>query len=1097
MKKLLLLWHSVLMAFVALSSETCIINGIEWTYEVSDGVATIGQGRWYPSAIDSSTVGEIVVPSSFGEYPVVSIAGCAFADCNLITAVTIPNGVKDIGVEAFSGCTSLERVDIPTSVTNICDWAFEDCSAMKSVVIPDGVVRIGERVFYGCSSLENVSIPDSVVSIGSDPFMDCSDNLFDKTSISGVVLVDGWIVGYTDEIQKELEFARARGVVDYAFSGCNTVETVKIPGDISAVPDGLFSGCKSLKSVEIANGVVSIGANAFSQCSSLAIVEIADSVKRIDHDAFCDCKLLDGFSLPGGVEQIGDYAFYNCSSLSNITIPSNVSNLAPTAFSGCSKLVEFKVSDANIYYSARNKILCSKDGIKVITCPNGLTDVEIPNGVTDIGDESFYLCKSLKMIDVPDGVKKIGKNAFSCCYALTSVTLPDGVLDIGDYAFNYCSSLTGITIPNGVTNIGECAWIGCSLLANVEIPDSVIRIGYNAFSGCRSALYDTTTIPGVKLVDGWVVGYNYSMPEELDLSNVRGIADSVFVYSSLEKVQICGDVLNIPHEAFKRCSSLESVCLMNGVKAIGADAFYGCESLTEIVIPSSVSYVDDTAFEGCYSIEKATVPGKRCGIDFSSVTDLVISDGTETIGDREFCGYDNLQRVVIPSSVTSIGECAFAWCYNLVEVTYLGDEDSISFGDDVFLDTPYYEGSLPEASLPFELIIDSDGVLTGFVGLCPSNLIIPDGVTAIGDYAFYGNYGCDNLESVKIPSSVISIGECAFAWCYNLVEVTYLGDEDSISFGDDVFLGTPYYEASLPFELIIDSDGVLKGFSGPCPSKLTIPDGVVRIGTSAFDGDYYDVGNLTSVTIPATVKTIESYAFYGCNNLLEIKFQGNAPVLDGWLFFYDVSSDCTAYVKSTSTGWGVDIPGKWNEINIEYQTTFDPIPELSASATAAEVAAALEGSADAKLAANITDAATYAAYRTWALGLEVVTPQQVKDSAYAWLSYALDTDALIAAAPKEGDIVIDTFEGAATDGAFEFTVKIDGIAVGDNALEANIRKVFDIEGAEKLASDGAGFSSDNVEVNAAAPENGNVKFTVTPKGGGEKPNSFFFRIKMK
>jgi hypothetical protein len=56
-----------------------------------------------------------------------------------------------------------------------------------------------------------------------------------------------------------------------------------------------------------------------------------------------------------------------------------------------------------------------------------------------------------------------------------------------------------------------------------------------------------------------------------------------------------------------------------------------------------------------------------------------------------------------------------------------------------------------------------------------------------------------------------------------------------------------------------------------------------------------------------------------------------------------------------------------------------------------------------------------------------------------------------------------------------------------------------------LASGGAGFSSDNVEVNAAAPENGNVKFIVTPKmgnrewgtGNGEKPKSFFFRVKMK
>ena len=172
---------------------------------------------------------------------------------------------------------------------------------------------------------------------------------------------------------------------------------------------------------------------------------------------------------------------------------------------------------------------------------------------------------------------------------------------------------------------------------------------------------------------------------------------------------------------------------------------------------------------------------------------------------------------------------------------------------------------------------------------------------------------------------------------------------------------------------------------------------------------------------------------------------------------------------------------------------------MSATATAEQVTAALEGSVDAKLAANITTAAEYAAFREWALNLEGVAPEEVKASPNAWLSYALNTAALIAAAPKDGDVVIDTFESTATDGAFEFAVKIDGIAVGDNASAANIRKVFDIEGAEKLVRGGGGFSSDNVEVNVAAPENGNVKFTVTPKVGAlgtTRPASFFFRVKM-
>ena len=173
----------------------------------------------------------------------------------------------------------------------------------------------------------------------------------------------------------------------------------------------------------------------------------------------------------------------------------------------------------------------------------------------------------------------------------------------------------------------------------------------------------------------------------------------------------------------------------------------------------------------------------------------------------------------------------------------------------------------------------------------------------------------------------------------------------------------------------------------------------------------------------------------------------------------------------------------------------DVYPEVSDDS---KVAAALEGSADAKLAVNITTAAEYAAYRTWALGLTGVTPEEVKSSSNAWLSYALDTDALIAAAPKEGEIVIDAFESAANEGTFTFAVKIDGITVGDGALEVNIRKVFDIEGVQDLAT--GTFTANAVEVNAATPQDGNVKFTVAPKGGAlgtTRPTIFFFRVKMK
>jgi hypothetical protein len=179
-------------------------------------------------------------------------------------------------------------------------------------------------------------------------------------------------------------------------------------------------------------------------------------------------------------------------------------------------------------------------------------------------------------------------------------------------------------------------------------------------------------------------------------------------------------------------------------------------------------------------------------------------------------------------------------------------------------------------------------------------------------------------------------------------------------------------------------------------------------------------------------------------------------------------------------------------LTASFKIALDPLPALGENATADDVATILGGVADAKLKVNVADAADYANFRAW-LEAKGIDHNDIAKSLFAWLSYALDTAGLVAAGPKEGDVTIDTFEKSATDGAFDFTVKIDGIAVGENALEANIRKVFDVEGAADLGN--GTFSDSAVEINAATPENGKAKFTVTPKG--ENTPQFFFKVKLK
>lgn len=183
-------------------------------------------------------------------------------------------------------------------------------------------------------------------------------------------------------------------------------------------------------------------------------------------------------------------------------------------------------------------------------------------------------------------------------------------------------------------------------------------------------------------------------------------------------------------------------------------------------------------------------------------------------------------------------------------------------------------------------------------------------------------------------------------------------------------------------------------------------------------------------------------------------------------------------------------------LTASFKVVLDPLPQIGGNATAAEVAAIINGAADAKLKERVVDYVTYTNFCAWVNG-KGVDHRAAMDSLYSWLSYALDAAGLILVPPKEGDLTIDGITPV-NDGVIELEVNVKDISVGENATAANLKKVFDIEGAETLASAGAGFSLGNVEVTTAAPENGNVKFTVTPKAGnGEKPTSFFFRVKMK
>ena len=172
-------------------------------------------------------------------------------------------------------------------------------------------------------------------------------------------------------------------------------------------------------------------------------------------------------------------------------------------------------------------------------------------------------------------------------------------------------------------------------------------------------------------------------------------------------------------------------------------------------------------------------------------------------------------------------------------------------------------------------------------------IVIEDGVTSIGDYAFRG---CSSLTSITLPDSVTSIGDCAFVFCVGLSSITL---PDSVtSIGDSAFKNC----SSLTSITIPDRVTSIEPYAfDNCSSltSITIPNSVTSIGASAF----YNCRSLTSITIPDRVTSIESRAFTGCSSLTSITIPDSVTSI-GYATFTGCSSLTSITIPDSVTSIG-------------------------------------------------------------------------------------------------------------------------------------------------------------------------------------------------
>ena len=782
--------------------------------------------------LNDELVTELVIPES-----VTSIGSYAFYGCSSLTEVTIGAGVTSIGSSAFYGCSGLTEIIIPASVESIGSSAFYGCSSLTEITIPEGVTSISSYAFYGCSSLTEITIPEGVTSISSFAFQNCSNLMeinynaaavADLTSSSGVFSN----AGSNSEGITVTFWENVASIPAYLFESAN-ITSVTIGSNVESIGSSAFFGCSGLTEITIPDSVTSIGSSAFSGCSNLTEINynaaaVADLTSS--SNAFYNVgSNSDGITVIFGesVKSIPAYLFYTNSSsyapnLVSVTIGSKVESIGLYAFSGCSNLTEINYNaaavadlsyDSNVFYKAGS----NSDGI-VVTFGESVKSIPAHLFYTS----SWSYSPNLVSVTLGSNVESIGSSAFYNCNNLTEITIPDSVASIGSSAFSYCRSLTEVTVGAGVTSIGSSAFEGCSGLTEITIPASVTSIGERAFSGCSN-----------------LTEINYNAAAVADLTSDSNVFYNAGSNSEGCTVTVGESVINIPAYLFES-ANITSVTIGSNVESIGSSAFRGCRNLAEINY-NAVAVADLTRSSNVFY---------NAGSNSDGIT-VIFRESVKSIPSYLFyvdssslrSHSPNLVSVTIGSNVESIGSSAFEDCSSLTGV-YIGNLapwGAILFNNG-YANPLIYAGNL---YLNGELVTE---------------IVIPEGVTSIGSYAFYN---CKSLTEITIPEGVTSIGMYAFSGCSSLTEITIPEGVTSIS--SSVFRGcSNLTEITIPAS--VKSIGSYAFYGCSSLTEITIPEGVTSIGSYAFGG----CSSLMEITIPASVTRIEERTFSGCSDLTEI-----------------------------------------------------------------------------------------------------------------------------------------------------------------------------------------------------------------------------------
>lgn len=625
-----------------------------------EGYTNIVNGKLIPTGAFESTNLESI---KFTGTNLTNIGPQAFKDVGSLKEISLPNSVKTIEQQAFSGCTKIETINLE-NVISIGTDAFRETHELKSLTFNNESIKlnsIGNGAFMnsGLNGKLDLSLATNLYEIGSYAFS--GTGLTNVVLPSGLTLLDGGV-----------------------FQDCKQLLTVNLDKtQVKIIKPSTFQGCIELKNVSFPNKLLSIGEDAFNNAKKLEKLDLSNTdINTFGNNSFQDTIMLNTIYLPNEdtLTVIGSGAFLNSgitrlakksapAASVAITLPATVGKLGNSAFAN-SQITSFDMSAV----TSTTLTTLPADFFNNAT---SLETVKLSNAIKTIGENAFTGATKLNTIDLSNTVvETIGANAFKDTTKLTTITLPSTATlkTIGNNAFT----------NSGLNTLGSKPSGSATLLANkVELPTSVTTLGTSVFSNSGVVNVDLSkptntnmkTLPAstfegaenlvsVTLKDDLsTIGEN-AFKNTTNLKTVTTPNQATAKAPVVNKVQFGNSLTTIGNNAFGNSGITEVALSNSGLTEIGTNVFSNASQLKTVALPTRLTTIKNGAFNNNTSLNTVNfnslsnlenIEDNNFSNSAISTVDLSISTNLKGLnGDNLFTNMSQLTTVKIPSSFNTL-----------------------------------------------------------------------------------------------------------------------------------------------------------------------------------------------------------------------------------------------------------------------------------------------------------------------------------------------------------------------------------------------------------------------------------------------------------